>query len=61
MEMVSCSPNDDGGDDGSLLSFEDPNDMLDDDGDCIWRWSVAALDGAHDDVALGDGGAPWSS
>ena len=29
--------------DGSLLSFEDPDDVLDD------------VDGAHDDVALGDG------
>ena len=41
----------DGGDDGSLLSFDDPDDVLDDVG------------GAHDDVALGDGGAPvgdWS-
>ena len=44
-------------DDGSLLSFDDPDDVLDDVG------------GAHDDVALGDGfgalaldgGAPWSS
>ena len=35
----------DGGDDGSLLSFDDPDDVLDDVG------------GAHDDVALGDGGA----
>ena len=34
----------DGGDDGSLLSFDDPGDGLDDVG------------GAHDDVALGDGG-----
>ena len=35
----------DGGDDGSLLSFDDLDDVLDDVG------------GAHDDVALGDGGA----
>ena len=36
---------DDGSDDGFLLSFDDPDDVLDDVG------------GAHDDVALGDGGA----
>ena len=35
----------DGGDDGSLLTFDDPDDVLDDVG------------GAHDDVALGDRGA----
>ena len=50
---VRCSPDDD----GFLLSFDDPNDVLDDVG------------GAHDDVALDDGfgafaldgEAPWSS
>ena len=34
----------DGGDDGFLLSFDDPDDVLDDVG------------GTHDDVALRDGG-----
>ena len=40
MEMVSCNPDDSGGGDGFLLSFDDPDDVLDDVG------------GAHDDVAL---------
>jgi hypothetical protein len=28
MEMVSCNPHDDGGDDGFLLSFDDPDDVV---------------------------------